>query len=235
MVGIYDSIEQYYASDDPYRFSYEGFSDYLDYGFGSETSFMNSDFGSGFDPYLNEQLAEQRFAEEDDFGYGVPTDYYGRGDDEAEGKFADDSYMTSKETDPADERTLFKIIQDRLGIGEFLGEETLEIAGAFARAAGLLPNSGDERSQAKRRETIKRGEAKKGERISAARQSINKMAGKSKTAPSGDQYFRQQKVSEMANQVASMYDNTSAGPRGRNIRDPNLKGDISARKYIVTG
>ena len=56
MVGVYDSIESFYASDDPYRFEYEGFysSPTMDSGFGSSSSSFYTGLDDELSPYLGD-------------------------------------------------------------------------------------------------------------------------------------------------------------------------------------
>lgn len=234
MVGVYDSIEQYYASNDPYRFEYEDFyssptgstyyNDIL-----PESSFYN------FDPqeqgvlgnisvYDREYLQPSEgminaaaYDRSDPFSAG--GDYYGQGEVEFE-----------------DGRSYLKMLKDYLGIDELIGEENLEMVTAFGRAAGLLGKERDVglgRTEYKAKS--KTPSMKQGAKMTASRKSISSMAGKSRTAPSGDEYFRRQNISEMGNRVAALADSsagTGTGPRGKNIRDPSLS-DIRTRKYVM--
>ena len=220
MVGVYDSIEQYYASNDPYRFEYE--------------DFYSSPTGS---TYYNDILPESSFYNFDPQGGGAVTGYRG-GDPRA---FAEEGEVLSRDEffrarGAPDDRSYLKMLKDFLGIDELIGEENLEMVTAFGRAAGLL---GKERDvglgRTKYKAKSKTPSMKQGAKMTASRKSISSMAGKSRTAPSGDEYFRRQNISEMGNRVADLSDSsagTGTGPRGKNIRDPSLS-DIRTRKYVM--
>ena len=187
MVGVYDSIESFYASDDPYRFEYDDFysSSAMDYGFGSEpSSFMNlGDTALGYDPYRAEQIAEQRFAEEDDFGYNIPITGYRGGDPRA---FAEEGEVLSRDEffrarGAPDERSVFKMIQEYLGLDDLLDEKDMKFVKAFASAAGLLDGkdkptgAGLGRTAYKPKTTTP--SMKQGAAISGAKRTANNMAG----------------------------------------------------------
>tara|TARA_R110001592_G_scaffold204787_3_gene455066 strand:- start:1045 stop:1716 length:672 start_codon:yes stop_codon:yes gene_type:complete len=220
MVGVYDSIEQYYASNDPYRFEYE--------------DFYSSPTGS---TYYNDILPESSFYNFDPQGGGAVTGYRG-GDPRA---FAEEGEVLSRDEffrarGAPDDRSYLKMLKDFLGIDELIGEENLEMVTAFGRAAGLLGKERDVglgRTEYKAKS--KTPSMKQGAKMTASRKSISSMAGKSRTAPSGDEYFRRQNISEMGNRVADLSDSsagTGTGPRGKNIRDPSLS-DIRTRKYVM--
>ena len=175
MVGVYDSIEQYYASNDPYRFEYE--------------DFYSSPTGS---TYYNDILPESSFYNFDPQGGGAVTGYRG-GDPRA---FAEEGEVLSRDEffrarGAPDDRSYLKMLKDFLGIDELIGEENLEMVTAFGRAAGLL---GKERDvglgRTKYKAKSKTPSMKQGAKMTASRKSISSMAGKSRTAPSGDEYFR---------------------------------------------
>tara|TARA_R110002050_G_scaffold237815_2_gene373909 strand:- start:5326 stop:6084 length:759 start_codon:yes stop_codon:yes gene_type:complete len=249
MVDVFGYVQRFYEApelellSDPSSFSFvpgSGSSGYFDLGFESEpSSFMNlGDTALGYDPYRAEQLAEQRFAEEDDFGYNIPITGYRGGDPRA---FAEEGEVLSRDEffrarGAPDDRSYLKMLKDFLGIDELIGEENLEMVTAFGRAAGLL---GKERDvglgRTKYKAKSKTPSMKQGAKMTASRKSISSMAGKSRTAPSGDEYFRRQNISEMGNRVADLSDSsagTGTGPRGKNIRDPSLS-DIRTRKYVM--
>ena len=240
MVGVYDSIESFYASDDPYRFEYDDFysSSAMDYGFGSEpSSFMNlGDTALGYDPYRAEQIAEQRFAEEDDFGYNIPITGYRGGDPRA---FAEEGEVLSRDEffrarGAPDERSVFKMIQEYLGLDDLLDEKDMKFVKAFASAAGLTDKDGRiglDRTAYKPKST-KTPSMKQGATISGAKRTANNMAGLSRTAPNGNEYLRKQNFIDFVNRVSmGDFGTTGSGLRGTTIKEAGLK-DIKARQYV---
>ena len=246
MVGVYDSIESFYASDDPFRYTYEGFTDstsigsgYQDYGFGSEPpSFMNlGDTALGYDPYRAEQLAEQRFAEEDDFGYDIPITGYRGGDPRA---FAEEGEILSRDEffrarGAPDDRSYFKMLQEYLGLDDLLSEKDFKFVKAFASAAGLLDKgkvTGAELGRTAYKPKTKTPTMKQAAAISRAKRTANNMASLSRTAPNGNQYLQRQNFNDFVNRVSTGdFGTTGSGPRGTNIKEANLKA-IAARKYV---
>ena len=242
MVGVYDSMESFYASDDPYRFEYEGFysSPTMDPGFGSEPpSFMNlGDTALGYDPYRAEQLAEQRFAEEDDFGYDIPITGYRGGDPRA---FAEEGEILSRDEffrarGAPDDRSYFKMLQEYLGLDEILSEKDMKFLKAFASAAGLTDKddriTGTGLGRTAYQPKTNSSSMKQGAAISGAKRTANNMAGLSRRATNGNEYLRKQNFNDFVNRVSTGdFGTTGSGPRGTNIKEANLKA-IAARKYV---
>jgi len=244
MVGVYDNIQSFYASDDPFRYTYKGFTDntsmgsgYQDLGFVSEPpSFMNlGDPALGYDPYRAEQQGVLGNISVYDREYIQPSEgminaaAYDRSDPFSAGG----DYYGQGEVEFEDDRSYLKMLKDFLGIEELIGEENVEMVTAFARAAGLLDKKDVGLSRTEYKAKSKTPSMKQGAKMAASRKSVNKMAAKSRMAPSGDEYFRRQNISEMGNRVADLADSgTGTGPRGKNIRDPSLS-DIRTRKYVM--
>ena len=248
MVGVYDKIETFYASDDPFRYTYEGFTDntsvgsgYQDYGFGSEPpSFMNlGDTALGYDPYRAEQQGVLGNISVYDREYMQPSEgminaaAYDRSDPFSAGG----DYYGQGEVEFEDDRSIFKMLKEYLGLGEILSEKDMKFLKAFASAAGFMDNKGNLRAPELGRTPYtpksKTPAMKQGAAVSKAKEVPSRMAGLSRTAPSGDEYLKRQNFDDFANVIRDIGEHGSSGvgPRGTNIKEASLKA-ITARKYV---
>ena len=240
MVGIYDSIESFYASDDPYRFEYDDFG-YQDYGFGSEpSSFMSlGDTALGYDPYVAEQQGALGNISVYDREYMQPSEgminaaAYDRSDPFSAGG----DYYGQGEVEFEDDRTIFKMLQEYLGLDEILSEKDMKFLKAFAKAAGFTDKqgriTGDGLGRTSYKAKSKTPAMKQGAAMSKARQTANRLAGLSRTAPNGNEYLRRQDFDNFKNAVGDIADlgTTGSGLRGTTIKEAGLK-DIKARQYV---
>lgn len=231
MVGVYDSIESFYASDDPYRFEYDDFysSSAMDYGFGSSSPSFYTGPDDELSPYLGNPYATS--------GSNMPADdpsleQFGLAesgyDPQLEARGGSGFYEIQE-----DDRTIFKQLQEYLGLDEILSEKDMKFIKAFASAAGLTDKDGRiglDRTSYKPKSktpTMKQAAA-----ISGAKRTANNMARLSRTAPNGNEYLRKQNFNDFVNRVSTGdFGTTGSGPRGTNIKEANLKA-IAARKYV---
>lgn len=234
MVGVYDSIESFYASDDPYRFEYDDFysSSAMDYGFGSSSPSFYTGPDDEQSPYFGNPYLTS--------GSNMPADdpsleYAGLSetgyDPQLEALGGSGFYEIQE-----DDRTIFKMLQEYLGLDDLLSEKDMKFLRAFASAAGLTDKDGRITGAGLGRTgykpKTKTPAMKQGAAISGAKRTANNMAGLSRRAKNGNAYLREQDFNEFVNRVATGdLGTTGSGLRGTTIKEAGLK-DIKARQYV---
>lgn len=237
MVGIYDDLQSFYASDDPYRFEYEDFYDTqsaaMDYGFGSSSPSFYTGPDDELSPYLgNPYLTSGSDMPADDPSleqFGLAESGY---DPQLEALGGSGFYEIQE-----DDRSIFKMLQEYLGLDEILSAKDMKFLRAFASASGFMDKHGNIRAPELGRTPYARKSKtpamKQGAAVSKAKQVPSRMAGLSRTAPSGDEYLKRQNFDDFANVIRDFGEHGSSGvgPRGTNIKEANLKA-IAARKHV---
>ena len=131
-----------------------------------------------------------------------------------------------------DNRSYFKMLQERLGLDDLLDEKSKRFFNAAARAAGLLDKKDVGLSRTEYKPKTKTPTMKQAAAISGAKRTANNMASLSRTAPNGNQYLQRQNFNDFVNRVSTGdFGTTGSGPRGTNIKEASLKA-IAARKYV---
>ena len=135
-----------------------------------------------------------------------------------------------------DNRSYFKMLQERLGLDNLLDEKSKRFFNAAARAAGLLDKNNKPTEvglgRTPYKPKTKTPTMKQAAAISGAKRTANNMASLSRTAPNGNQYLQRQNFNDFVNRVSTGdFGTTGSGPRGTNIKEASLKA-IAARKYV---
>jgi hypothetical protein len=239
MVDFYDNVQSFYEApelellSDPSSFSFgSGGSGYFDPGFGSSSPSFYTGPDDELSPYLgNPYTTSGSNMPADDPSleqFGLAESGY---DPQLEARGGSGFYEIQE-----DDRTIFKQLQEYLGLDDLLSEKDMKFLKAFASAAGLTDKygriTGAGLGRTAYKPKTKAPSMKQGAALSAAKRTANNMARLSRTAPNGNQYLQRQNFNDFVNRVSTGdFGTTGSGPRGTNIKEASLKA-IAARKYV---
>ena len=219
MVDFYDNVQSFYDSSDYFDEFAAPSSSSVDFFDISTGSFFDQIGGDGTPMPADDPSLE--YAGLSETGY----------DPQLEARGGSGFYEIQE-----DDRTIFKQLQEYLGLDEILSEKDMKFLRAFAGAAGLLDKDGRITGAGFGRTAYKpktkTPSMKQGAAISGAKRTANNMAGLSRRATNGNEYLRKQNFNDFVNRVSmGDFGTTGSGLRGTTIKEAGLK-DIKARQYV---